>query len=400
MPEGYEVVGVIPGKRDTYFIRMPSGMVRPACMRRRRKKALLVDAERGLPAHPFCMRHPMKVDGRHYACCQCHTAKGSANRIRLRNIMDPKFISLVHRAAESHPAIDQIQQRIDMIDHAWLLLIEAISARDKALSEREDLPRDIGVDQVIGAAANVRDATKVQSKPQADVFRATGRGWAQQAYSLRLAQALADAARPEGAAATQRVGRRMEAAMKRRGLIVDEKNLPGIAPPPEATSVDLQVEEVQKFTARNRREGELIAALAATGRAENYAFLVDSMQDKVLSLYPLIRVLDALIVQEEAAGAPITVKNKFVRARNKAADAQVSIEKSLDLRLTQKQAKEIGDRIVESVIEATEDERPDVQHKILTRFLELKKDVHMPTRADGAVGVVMDALKEADLGRR
>jgi hypothetical protein len=311
--------------------------------------------------------------------------------------MDPKFLTLLNRAAKSHPALEQIQQRLDTITYSWQILLEAIVTRDCALEADLALPRSTGIEAIIGAAGNVRDATKIESKQQAETFRVTGRDWAQQAYSLRLAQVLAEASAPAGNAAMERIGRRMKAAMLKRGLIRDNKELPAINRPSieDGRSADMELEIIEGFRARNAHELDLLTALQQTGRAKEYVALVDLMGERLLSLHPLVTILDDMLVAEAAAEAPFVVTNKLMRARNKVREAQALIDSTLNITLSDRQAREIGENMVSAVMDAIEDERPEVQKGILERFLELKDEVEMPSRADGAVEIVVEALKEA-----
>jgi hypothetical protein len=398
MPAGYSLVGYIPGHPNTYFVRLPSGIIRAACLRRRSLSGRVRSAEQGRSAHPFCLRHPIKVDGRYRGGCRQHKGGTPYRAIAFRNAMDPKFLTLVNRAAKSHPAIQQIQERLDTITYAWHVLLEAIVTRDNALEEDPDLPRSTGIEAIIGAAGNVRDATKIESREQAATFRVTGRDWAQQAYSLRLAQVLAEASEPAGWAATDRIGHRMKKAMIKRGLIRDNRELPTLSSRRSADngrSSDMELEVIEGFRARNAHELDLLTALHQTGRAKEYVALVDMMGERLLSLHPLVTTLDDMIVVETAARSPFIVINKLVRARNKVREAQALIDSTLNISLTERQAREIGESVVNAVMDAIEDERPEVQQTILMRFMELKDEVEMPSRADGAVEIVVEALKEA-----
>ncbi len=393
MPSGWKLVGVIPGMGNTYFARSDlTGVIKPVCMRQRSLGGLAKAAEQGKSLHPRCMARPMYKDGKPYGPCYRHRW-GGKKALSFKHKMDPKFRALVNRAAASNPAVDQLRNRLDMISRSWYFYLDAIVKRQKLLDEGE--PRDTGLDAVLKAAVNVARATKIQSKQQSAIFQDTGRVWAQQAYSLRLAQALAEACKDETPTSIERIGIKMRKAMVRRGLITKDRDLPAIIHQQTVTVADDMQPSIEGIKARHIRELEFVEALLSVRRAVDYTGMVDLMEDRMLSLYPLIQTLDDLIVIEVAAEAPITtVLNRINATALTVMGYQETMEKGLDLRLTQRQVEEITGNTIAAVMEAIEEERPTTQVRILTRFNELKTDVKMPTRADDAVQIVMEAIKD------
>jgi len=421
MPDGWKLVGVIPGSGNTYFARSDlTGVIRPVCMRRRTLKGLVKAAEQGKSLHPRCMALPMRKDGKPHGPCHRHRWGGKKS-LAFKHKMDPKFRSLVGRAAASNPAVDQLRNRLDMISRSWYFYLDAIVKRqnlldhngpsasdrlnqnhdpldvvvDAIVSKNEVLPRDTGLNAVLPAAINVARATKLQSKQQSAIFQDTGRIWAQQAYSLRLAQALALACQDETPTSIERIGIKMRKAMVRRGLITKDKDLPAIIHQQTVTVSEDMQPSIEGIKARHVRELEFVEALLSVNRAADYVGMVDLMEDRMLSLYPLIQTLDDLIVIEVAAEAPLTtVLNRINATTLTVMGYQETMEKGLDLRLTQKQADEITSNTIAAVMEAIEEEKSTTQVRILTRFNQLKTDVQMPTRADDAVQIVMEAIKD------
>lgn len=394
MPEGWTLVGVIPGSANTYFARNErTGHIRAVCMRRRGLNALVKAAESGKSTHPRCMMPPQRKDGRPYGACYKHRW-GGKKKLAFQNRMDPKFQSLVYRAAATNPAVSKIQERIDTITRSWYFLVDCMVKRANVIEAGEE-DRSTGIAAVLAAAQNVIEATKIQSGQQAKIFVATGRVWAQQAYSLRLTQVLLQACEEETLVSRERISKRMYKALTRRGLISDSKRLPAFSPVPvDKVSDDLQL-QVEGVRARNLQELELLTALRETKREAEYVLLIDEMRERILSLHPLIRTLDDLLIEEVLAGSPYsTVINRINHMHNSAMRAQDALEKSLDLNMAQRDIDKITGGTVDAVMEAISEEPAINQQRILARFLEMKDEVELPTNAGGAVNIVMEAVKE------
>lgn len=399
LPDGYEFVGYIPSKGGaTYFLRTPrGGVIRPACLRQRSLSGRIKAAEEGGSFHAHCLRAPLWINGEHRGACLSHRTKST--KYILRRLMDPTFASVLSVAAASDPAVEQIQTRVDTINRAWFFLLETIAERHNLLEDIPDLKRDEGVTYLVNAIYAVSESTAVQGKLQVATFKSTGIMWAQQAYSLRLAEALAEAAAPEGASVCERIGHNIHRAMLNQGLIASKEHLPTRS---QATSNKLvpystvsAMTTPESFVARNTREKRFIAALATKGRQGDYAAVVVGLGDRIYSLYPLINVVDALIEEETIQRSPADVLVRLQRAQTRVMAEQSRIDQSLNIVLTERQAKAISASMISAVLEALRDETHERQAAILERFLELKDGVELPRRADSAAQEVIDAMAVA-----
>lgn len=397
MPPGFELVGYISAGAATYFVRTPSGVIRPMCLRRRSQYGLEMSAQQGGSVYPRCMRHPALSKGKRRGACRQH--RWTSRRERLMNAIDPYFQNLVTRVVTNDPALDQIRARIDTITHAWFIFLEGVTKRQRLLEDTEnDYPRDTGLEAVLSAARNIAEATAVQSRLHADVFRPTATVWAQQAYAMRLARVLVEEAIKQGPAVGRRVASNMQGAMEHRGLVTDRSHLPELPEPVSAgASIPGGMEVTPSgFKVRNMQELEVLEALRHSGRNANYELLAEAIGDKLYSLYPLIRVLDDMLALEEAEGAPLKVRNAIFRARTSAMQKQAAIDNQLRVKLSVSQWKVIHSITEGAVMDAIVEETPAVQSAILRGFLDRRGEIEMPERADSAVDIVLQAVAQQE----
>lgn len=383
--EGYELVGYWPATPggDTFFVRTPKGIIRTACLRvntsyvNRRPDALKTTR------HARCMTAAGMGTHRSTGACKWHSGLSAGKgKTRVLNVMDPQYISFVGRAAKTNVAMEQIRDRIDLVRYAWYTFVDGLVRREKLLSNDEEydseetVDRSVGLTEILAAARNIVGITQLQNTTQKEVFKAAARVWSQQAYALQMTRLLAEISEEESPGSGQRIGRKSLEVMARRGLIKDEdKELPD--PQQVALTTTKQVGTHQQ---------ELAMLYALGQKQQEYNYLVEAMGPKILSLYPLINVLNDMMVEEQQCGSPMDVKNKIMATITFAARQQIGLEKAMQVDLQSREARIISGEVIASVIEALEGEDELFLLAVLEQFQERHREFEVG-KADVAGGL-------------
>lgn len=386
LDEGWQIVGFIPGTAggDTYFVRTPQGSIRSACLRKH------WDGE-GRCLYPAGAR-----TGRRMGACFRHGgASIGAGVNRLMNLMDPGYQSLLRttvKSAQVDPAAQQLKTRIDLLRYGWYLFVGAVIERRQWLDGRYEKTPDLEPDRMVGigvilAAANtIITGTAIQGDVQANQFKATAKTWASQAYCMRLARLLIEIAQDEGEEVARGVMEKVQFAMLKRGLIAnasalaygDEPAVPAKADVTEQWA--LEPIKAPAMHPQSAEELELLGAMSSETKQMAYTYISQQLGDTMLSLYPLMGVLQDLLIAEEHANAPFSVRQKILAMLQTAQKSQLRIEKALDIAFTAREEDIIGKDIGLSVSEALQGLPPVVQKRILGTFLERKDEIELPKK--------------------
>lgn len=375
LSEGYELVGYWPATPggDTLFVRTPKGIIRTACLRlnmsyvHRRED----DPDALTTQHARCMAYAGTGTKRRTGACGWHSGLAAGGgKTRVLNTMDPQYISFVGRAAKTNVAMEQIRDRIDLVRYAWFTFLDGLVRREKLLSNDEeydnekDVDRGVGLNEILAAARNVVGITQLQNTTQKEVFKAAARVWSQQAYALQMTRLLAEISEEESPGSGQRIGRKSLEIMARRGLIKDEdKELP-------------DPQQVALTTTRKvgTHQQELAMLYALGQKQQEYHYLVEAMGPKILSLYPLITILNDMLVEEQQWGSPMDVKNRIMSTITFAARQQIGLEKAMQVDLHSREARIISGEVIASVMEALEGEDELFLLAVLEQFQERHRE--------------------------